>query len=471
MPFSDSMSSFQLSESELIALLNSSPFDSSRAAIGTEQDEPITPSPQTHLSLPPAESSRDPPFDSMQASTLSNQLITSLHQIVPPSCPQPGFQQTPTADDQPSPALSSVLPDASAGASSRARSQLSALRARLHRVSKSPPPTTPRASTVDVPSVMHFGEAKDKLLRYIRRADSNASVDDSIDAAVLDNGLKLYFSGFAKTVPLLGDATEFESTVLNVLPRQNSVRRLLSRVVATLGYLVSTANLVSEHERNLLLQKLRSEASKLLHSCLDRIGSHPLLRLDDLEALALLQSCLLLAYDSYGQNQLSDAEATMRVAVNLALKLRLNQMDAPLSSDMYGSRPPLSEAHAESLRRAWWELYLCDLMFGVTTSGRIRRCVDTANLEVAVHTPLDPGFAPLPRHTDLMLGSNHGGQNIAMKAETFGEADVDRKALSQAVWQTVADGAATLRQNRPARPLAVAEAPVPDLTGGEPAFA
>lgn len=47
----------------------------------------------------------------------------------------------------------------------------------------------------------------------------------------------------------------------------------------------------------------------------------------------------------------------------------------------------------------------------------------------------------------------------------------DRKALSQAVWQTVADGAATLRQNRPARPLAVAEAPVADLTGGEPAFA
>jgi 1-acyl-sn-glycerol-3-phosphate acyltransferase len=31
----------------------------------------------------------------------------------------------------------------------------------------------------------------------------------------------------------------------------------------------------------------------------------------------------------------------------------------------------------------------------------------------------------------------------------------DRKALSQAVWQTVADGASTLRQNRPARPLDV----------------
>jgi 1-acyl-sn-glycerol-3-phosphate acyltransferase len=47
----------------------------------------------------------------------------------------------------------------------------------------------------------------------------------------------------------------------------------------------------------------------------------------------------------------------------------------------------------------------------------------------------------------------------------------DRKALSQAVWNTVADGAATLRQNRPAHPLAVAEGPVSDLSGGEPAFA
>ena len=48
----------------------------------------------------------------------------------------------------------------------------------------------------------------------------------------------------------------------------------------------------------------------------------------------------------------------------------------------------------------------------------------------------------------------------------------DRKALSQAVWRTVADGAATLRQNRPARPLAVEDAPAGDLVGGgEEAFA
>jgi len=45
-----------------------------------------------------------------------------------------------------------------------------------------------------------------------------------------------------------------------------------------------------------------------------------------------------------------------------------------------------------------------------------------------------------------------------------------RKALAQAVWKAVADGAAALRQNRPAQPLA--PAPVPDEEGGtEPAFA
>jgi 1-acyl-sn-glycerol-3-phosphate acyltransferase len=45
----------------------------------------------------------------------------------------------------------------------------------------------------------------------------------------------------------------------------------------------------------------------------------------------------------------------------------------------------------------------------------------------------------------------------------------DRKALSQAVWRTVADGASTLRQNRPARPLGGAEAA--KEAAGEPAFA
>ncbi len=43
----------------------------------------------------------------------------------------------------------------------------------------------------------------------------------------------------------------------------------------------------------------------------------------------------------------------------------------------------------------------------------------------------------------------------------------DRKSLSRAVWQTVADGASMLRQNRPARPLSVE----PFASPGKPAFA
>jgi lyso-ornithine lipid O-acyltransferase len=45
----------------------------------------------------------------------------------------------------------------------------------------------------------------------------------------------------------------------------------------------------------------------------------------------------------------------------------------------------------------------------------------------------------------------------------------DRKQLSQAVWQIVANGASTLRQNRPARPLP--ELPASDITPTVPAFA
>ena len=45
-----------------------------------------------------------------------------------------------------------------------------------------------------------------------------------------------------------------------------------------------------------------------------------------------------------------------------------------------------------------------------------------------------------------------------------------RKELSQAVWQIVAEGAATLRQNRPVRP-ALHPAPDGDSPPAQPAFA
>jgi lyso-ornithine lipid O-acyltransferase len=47
----------------------------------------------------------------------------------------------------------------------------------------------------------------------------------------------------------------------------------------------------------------------------------------------------------------------------------------------------------------------------------------------------------------------------------------NRKALSQAVWGAVADGAATLRQNRPAQPLSVATQAAPTIDEATPAYA
>ena len=46
----------------------------------------------------------------------------------------------------------------------------------------------------------------------------------------------------------------------------------------------------------------------------------------------------------------------------------------------------------------------------------------------------------------------------------------DRKSLSQAVWQTVADGASALRQNRPVRPLPAELARPDGLADHEPAY-
>jgi 1-acyl-sn-glycerol-3-phosphate acyltransferase len=46
----------------------------------------------------------------------------------------------------------------------------------------------------------------------------------------------------------------------------------------------------------------------------------------------------------------------------------------------------------------------------------------------------------------------------------------DRKALAQAVWKACADGAATLRQNRPAQPI-LAPAPEAAVGDGQPVFA
>jgi len=69
------------------------------------------------------------------------------------------------------------------------------------------------------------------------------------------------------------------------------------------------------------------------------------------------------------------------------------------------------------------------------------------------------------------------GRHKGLRATVLLHAPLDpatfpnRKALSQAVWRVVADGAATLRQNRPAQPIATAVPPSGVEPAGETAYA
>ena len=80
---------------------------------------------------------------------------------------------------------------------------------------------------------------------------------------------------------------------------------------------------------------------------------------------------------------------------------------------------------------------------------------------------------------DMDIASHFGRltQHIGLRATVLLHTPLDptrfedRKALSRAVWQIVADGASTLRQNRPARPLDLPEQLPPGMQAGQPAYA
>jgi 1-acyl-sn-glycerol-3-phosphate acyltransferase len=68
-------------------------------------------------------------------------------------------------------------------------------------------------------------------------------------------------------------------------------------------------------------------------------------------------------------------------------------------------------------------------------------------------------------------------QHVGLRATIVLHAPLDpavfpnRKALTHAVWRTVAEGASTLRQNRPAQPIPASGGVEPGVSSGEPAFA
>jgi lyso-ornithine lipid O-acyltransferase len=97
---------------------------------------------------------------------------------------------------------------------------------------------------------------------------------------------------------------------------------------------------------------------------------------------------------------------------------------------------------------------------GGLPAGRASRPVFAwyGDMDIASH------FWRLAQHTGLRA-------TVLLHAPVDPGGFADRKQLARSVWQTVADGAATLRQNRPARPLAVAEAAHATVASGAPALA
>ena len=91
-------------------------------------------------------------------------------------------------------------------------------------------------------------------------------------------------------------------------------------------------------------------------------------------------------------------------------------------------------------------------------AGRANRPVFAwyGDMDIASH------FAQLAQHIGLRV-------TVLLHAPLDPALFPDRKALTQALWRTVAEGASTLRQNRPARPLEVSPRPAADA--GDPAFA
>ncbi|HUN43409.1 MAG TPA: lysophospholipid acyltransferase family protein [Acetobacteraceae bacterium] len=97
---------------------------------------------------------------------------------------------------------------------------------------------------------------------------------------------------------------------------------------------------------------------------------------------------------------------------------------------------------------------------GWLPTGRARRPVFAwyGDMDVATH------FLRLAQHSGLRA-------TVLLHAPLDPARYPDRKALAQAVWRIVADGAATLRQNRPAQPIGEAAEVQASAADGAPAFA
>ncbi|EPQ29701.1 uncharacterized protein PFL1_02921 [Pseudozyma flocculosa PF-1] len=217
----------------------------------------------------------------------------------------------------------------------------------------------------------------------------------------LQRGLRLYFSGFGLSVPILGEEENFFAARFVQMP-ELSPSPLVLHAAATLGLLLE------EGKDAVSVDAMRARTRELADVTVER--SSALHDTDLARLLSAIQGLILVAYDDYGRTQLPAAARYMRAACDLALRAHLNLLDsgrdfaAPHHGDPgqpgghrrvsfagIGSSRSFTQDFLQDCRRTWWELYIADLMFHMTTSGRLQRILTDRRMVVAVNSPRDPG--------------------------------------------------------------------------------
>jgi lyso-ornithine lipid O-acyltransferase len=156
--------------------------------------------------------------------------------------------------------------------------------------------------------------------------------------------------------------------------------------------------------------------------------------------------------------ELDDMRGRLRAGDNLILFPEGTSSDGSRVLPFRSSFLAVAEAAAGSSPLIQPVSIVYDRLGGLPT-GRASRPVFAwyGDMDIASH------FWRLGQHSGLRV-------TVLLHAPLDPARFPDRKALSRAVWRIVADGASTLRQNRPAQPLGPAEGE-PAVAGAEPAYA
>lgn len=207
----------------------------------------------------------------------------------------------------------------------------------------------------------------------------------------LVHGTRLYFASFAKTVPIVGHESDFQHLLIDLRATNSASASLLQHTVASLGYILAHGAASQAASRLRVQSRSLSQTVIASASTMDSSQLRP--------TLATVQALILIAYDEFGSNRLTEAELHLHAAASLSLRIGLNRLDEVGSSsslcrhlhepvDKTNSPYALNgSALMQMGRRTWWELYICDMMLHMATSRKTKLAL--VGETIIVHAPSD----------------------------------------------------------------------------------